>query len=72
MVSYFPSVGQFSMKLRMATNHKDIVNLRPFKGKGSIQNPHANQVKKIPGINMNGDKLVISTLFPHWCKMSKL
>ena len=28
-------------------HHKNFVNVRPFKGKGSIQNPYADQCKQI-------------------------
>ena len=28
-------------------NHNDVAYERPFKVKGSIQNPHTNQVKKL-------------------------
>ena len=37
------------LKLRtnVFKNHKEIVNVRPFKGMGSIQNQHANYVNEL-------------------------
>ena len=43
-------------KKNVVANYKDTVNIRTFKGNGSIQNPHANQINKL-WLFINRDKL---------------